>query len=81
MSDCYLAVSPGKTDVADTRIVVHKIDTCPCIKKGQYITSKTEKKTEYIKVDGTSFLDAGSLVTTAHVTCEICQHDLRVHPR
>ena len=30
-----------------------------------------------IKVDGTSFSDAGSLVTTAHVTREICPRDLK----
>ena len=29
------------------------------------------------KVDGTSFLDAGSLVTTAHLTREICPRDLK----
>ena len=29
------------------------------------------------KVDGTSFPDAGSLVTTAHVTREICPRDLK----
>ena len=29
------------------------------------------------KVDGTSFPDAGSLVTTAHVTHEICPRDLK----
>ena len=29
------------------------------------------------KVDGTSFLDAGSLVTTGHVTREICPRDLK----
>ena len=29
------------------------------------------------KVDGTSFLDAGSLVTTAHVTRDICPRDLK----
>ena len=29
-----------------------------------------------IKVDGTSFPDAGSLVTTAHLTREICPRDL-----
>ena len=29
------------------------------------------------KVDGTSFPDAGSLVTTAHVMCEICPRDLK----
>ena len=30
-----------------------------------------------IKVDGTSFSDAGSLVTTAHLTREICPRDLK----
>ena len=30
-----------------------------------------------IKVDGASFSDAGSLVTTAHVTREICPRDLK----
>ena len=30
-----------------------------------------------LKVDGTSFSDAGSLVTTAHLTCEICPRDLK----
>ena len=29
------------------------------------------------EVDGTSFPDAGSLVTTAHVTREICPRDLK----
>ena len=29
-----------------------------------------------IKVDGTSFSDAGSLVTTVHLTREICPQDL-----
>ena len=29
------------------------------------------------KVDGTNFSDAGSLVTTAHVTREICPRDLK----
>ena len=30
-----------------------------------------------LKVDGTSFSDAGSLVTTAHLTREICPRDLK----
>ena len=30
-----------------------------------------------VKVDGTSFSDAGSLVTTAHLTREICPRDLK----
>ena len=30
-----------------------------------------------LKVDGTSFPDAGSLVKTAHVTREICPRDLK----
>ena len=30
-----------------------------------------------LKVDGTSFPDAGSLVTSAHVTREICARDLK----
>ena len=32
---------------------------------------------KYLKVDGTSFPDAGSLVTTRHVTREICPRDLK----
>ena len=32
---------------------------------------------QILKVDGTSFSDAGSLVTTAHLTCEICPRDLK----
>ena len=31
----------------------------------------------HLKVDGTSFSDAGSLVTTAHLTREICPLDLK----
>ena len=31
----------------------------------------------YLKVDGTSFSDVGSLVTTAHLTREICPRDLK----
>ena len=31
----------------------------------------------YLKVGGTSFPDAGSLVTTAQVTREICPRDLK----
>ena len=34
-------------------------------------------ETAQLKVDGTSFPDAGSLVTTAHVTREICPQDLK----
>ena len=30
----------------------------------------------FVKVDGTSFSDAGSLVTTVHLTREICPQDL-----
>ena len=30
-----------------------------------------------LKVDGTSFSDTGSLVTTAHLMCEICPRDLK----
>ena len=30
-----------------------------------------------IKVDGTSFSDAGSLVTTSHLTREICPRDFK----
>ena len=30
----------------------------------------------WLKVDGTSFSDAGSLVTTMHLTREICPQDL-----
>ena len=32
---------------------------------------------ERLKVDGTSFSDVGSLVTTAHLTREICPRDLK----
>ena len=36
-----------------------------------------EDAKELLKVDGTSFSDVGSLVTTAHVTREICPRDLK----
>ena len=31
----------------------------------------------FLKVDGTSFSDAGSLVTTVHLTREICPRDVK----
>ena len=34
-------------------------------------------KLSFFKVDGTSFSDAGILVTTAHLTREICPRDLK----
>ena len=34
-------------------------------------------RSRFLKVDGTSFPDAGSLVTTGHVTHEICPRDLK----
>ena len=43
----------------------------------QYTTMLKYKKKLDIKVDGTSFSDAGSLVTTAHLTREICPRDLK----
>ena len=48
------------------------------------ITCSTDREDEVseifireLKVDGTSFSDAGSLVTTVHLTREICPQDLR----
>ena len=43
------------------------------------VTQMAEKLENLVrfKVDGTSFPDAGSLVTTAHVMCEICPRDLK----
>jgi len=54
VSDCDLAVSAGKTDVADTGIVVHKINTCPCIKK-----AKKKNKKQYIDTDNTTKMFRG----------------------
>ena len=47
--------------------------------KNRYLPTRTIVKVyEYkFKVDGTSFSDAGSLVTTAHLTREICPRDLK----
>ena len=42
----------------------------------EYFQCLLQKKLMTIKVDGTSFSDAGSLVTTAHLTREICPRDL-----
>ena len=44
-------------------------ESCDC--KGREIRNK-----KFVKVDGTSFSDAGSLVTTVHLPREICPQDL-----
>ena len=41
------------------------------------ITCFAKNNLQTVKVDGTSFSDAGSLVTTAHLTREICPRDLK----
>ena len=44
VSDCDLAVSACKTGVADTGVVVYKINTRPCIKKKPKKKKQKQKK-------------------------------------
>ena len=42
-----------------------------------FLRRGSSKSDNSLKVDGTSFPDAGSLVTTAHLAREICPRDLK----